>query len=132
MCGSLGIGCDLNKRTAEEQEEIAGYISAYKGLRDTIQVGELHRLKSLSRDEIQAVQYVDKKQAVLFVFLERERYGKKDYHLKLRGLDPNGVYYFVQDGISCEKTGAFLMQNGLYLTLKGDYASDMIVFTLIP
>lgn len=129
MCGSLGIGCDLNKRTAEEQEEIAGYIAEYKLLRDTIQFGELHRLKSLIRDEIQAVQYTGKKQTVLFVFLERERYGKKDHHIKLRGLDPNGKYRFTQDGIFYEKTGAFLMQNGLYLTLKGDYASDMIVFT---
>jgi alpha-galactosidase len=128
MCGSLGIGVDLNKKSEEERAEIAGYITQYKKIRETIQFGDLYRLKSLTRDEIHAVQYVHKEQAVLFVFLDHERYGKKDYPLRLRGLEPGVIYRFEQDGRPVEKSGAFLMQKGLLLTLKGDYASDMILF----
>jgi alpha-galactosidase len=129
MCGSLGIGIDINKKTEEERVEISGYITRYKSIRKTVQFGDLYRLKSLMRDEIHAVQYVYKEQAVLFVFLDHERYGKKDYPLQLRGLESDTVYRFEQDGQVLEKSGAFLMQKGLFLTLKGDYASDMIVFT---
>lgn len=128
MCGSLGIGTDLNKESGEELAEIAGYIAQYKNIRETIQFGDLYRLKSLSRDEIHAVQYVCREQAVLFVFLDHERYGKKEHPLRLRGLEAGAVYRFEQDGRAFEKSGAFLMQNGLLITLAGDYASDMIVF----
>jgi alpha-galactosidase len=129
MCGALGIGSDLSSKTDEELAEIGAYIAAYKGIRDTVQFGKFYRLKSLNRDEIHAVQYVAPKKAVLFAFLDRELYGKKEFSVKLRGLEDTGVYQFEQDGITLEKTGAFLMYHGLLLSLKGDYASDMIVFT---
>ncbi|MGB8454088.1 MAG: alpha-galactosidase [Anaerocolumna sp.] len=55
MCGVLGIGNNLNGLNKGETEEIKKPI--YKNVRDIIQFGKLYRLKSMTKDEIHAIQY---------------------------------------------------------------------------
>lgn len=127
MCGALGIGIDLNKAPKEKMAEIGGYISKYKEIRDIVQFGELYRLCTLRESEIQVVQYNKDSASVVFAFLDHERYGNSLYTVKLRGLKADSRYSCEINGRSCVKTGAYLMQAGLEMVLKGDYDSMMVV-----
>ena len=129
MCGALGIGIDLNRASDEKLTEIAGYIADYKKVRNTVQFGELYRLSSLKTASLQAVQYVRDNQSALFLFLDHERFGETWHTVKLRGLKENAVYEYELDGKILRKTGAYLMQFGLSLHMKGDYDSHLIIFT---
>ena len=53
MCGSLGIGTDLNRTSEEKKRKIKGYVETYKHIRNTVQLGELYRLRSLKNSDIQ-------------------------------------------------------------------------------
>ena len=128
MCGSLGIGIDLNSTSDTKMEEIASYIKVYKEIRETVQFGDLYRLCSLKTDKIQAVQYVKDRESVVFIFLDHEQYGDAFHCVKLRGLEENQVYQFELEGIQYEKTGAFLMNRGVQVKLYGDYDSKLLRF----
>lgn len=127
--GALGIGIDLNRASDEKLTEIAGYIADYKKVRNTVQFGELYRLSSLKTASLQAVQYVLDGQSALFLFLDHERFGKTWHSVKLRGLKENALYEYELEGKILRKTGAYLMQFGLSLHMKGDYDSHLIIFT---
>jgi alpha-galactosidase len=129
MCGAFGIGVNLHEKNAEEKNQITQAIHDYKNVRETIQLGELERLKSLKHDEIQAIQYTRGNQVVLFAFLLHEKFGKTNFVCHLRHLDPEAIYRFELGETTYEKSGAYLMYNGLMLTLKGDYDSLMIVIS---
>ena len=129
MCGALGIGIDLNWASDEKLQEIAGYIADYKKIRNTVQFGDLYRLSSLKNAPLQAVQYVLDGQSALFLFLDHERFGKTWHSVKLRGLKENALYEYELEGKILRKTGAYLMQFGLSLHMKGDYDSHLIIFT---
>lgn len=94
-----------------------------------VQFGELYRLSSLKTASLQAVQYVRDNQSALFLFLDHERFGEIWHTVKLRGLKENAVYEYELDGKILRKTGAYLMQFGLSLHMKGDYDSHLIIFT---
>ncbi|MDY3919001.1 MAG: alpha-galactosidase [Candidatus Limivivens sp.] len=126
MCGSLGIGMDLNTASEETMEAIRHSITVYKEIRDLVQFGRVYRLKSLSRDEIHAVQYVKENRSVVFVFLDHERYGNRHHHLLLRGLKEEKRYRLEYNGKEEVKTGDYLMQMGLFVELKGDYDSILL------
>lgn len=126
MCGCLGIGTDLNRTSDERLEEISAYISVYKEIRDVVQLGKVYRLNSLANDEFHAVQYVKNNRSVVFVFLDHERYGKTHYQVRLRGLLSQKRYRVVINGQEINKSGAFLMNAGLSVLLKGDYDSLLI------
>lgn len=131
MCGTLGIGIDLNRTSTERQREIASYIEDYKKVREIIQFGDLYRLSSLKKQELQAVQYVKDGESVLFLFLDHERYGNTGYRIPLKGLEKDRIYQFEIDGKIWKKTGAFLMNYGINVKLGGDYDSRMISFQII-
>ena len=123
MCGSLGIGTNLNETSEEKKEIIKDYVDVYKRIREVVQFGDLYRLKSFTRDEIHAVQYVKNERSVVFVFLDHEQYGKKYYCLTLRGLDQDKNYRIRMNGSEQVKNGGYLMNKGIYVELKGDYDS---------
>lgn len=127
MCGTLGIGIDLNTATQERCDEIASYIADYKKVRKIIQFGDLYRLRSLKDGDIHAVQYGLGGTQAVFLFLDHERYGKYFNTVKLRGLKENQLYRYDLDGKTFEKTGAFLMNRGMEVKLRGDYDSRMVV-----
>lgn len=126
MCGSLGIGTDLNKTSDEKLEKLAEYIDIYKQIREIVQFGKLYRLNSFNEGDLHAVQYVKENESVIFVFLDHEHYGNSYYHVKLRGLKEEKKYSYKNDGKIQVKSGAFLMNVGIPLSLKGDYDSVLI------
>ena len=129
MCGSLGIGIDLNKAPEEELARIRQYIAEYKSIREIVQLGDLHRLKSFGGEELHAVQYCRGDRSAVFAFLRSERYESSRYRLHLKGLDPTADYRFSLDGKEEIRSGACLMYVGLALRLTGDYDSKLICLT---
>ena len=126
--GSLGIGLDLNKLSEEEKAECAAYVKLYKEIRSTVQEGELYRLASPRSPHGTAVQYVnrDQTQAVLFAFRHSQQYVHPVYPIRMRGLDPEGMYHCEQLKMTC--SGASLMAVGVQPDLKGDFDSELLVF----
>jgi alpha-galactosidase len=128
MCGSLGIGTNLNDTSEDKLQQIRTYIDEYKKVRDIVQLGQLYRLKSFKQDPIHAVQYVLDDVSVLFVFLDHQRYGQEHYRIQLKGLDSSSIYRFEVNGKVGSKSGAFLTNMGLDVPLAGDYDSVLIRF----
>lgn len=126
MCGALGIGVDLNKCTDQDMVKMKGAVTAYKELRGLIQFGRLHRLASLKSDGLQAVQYENGNESVIFAFLDHPNRWKTKFTVRLRGLQENVVYCVEHHGTRNMYSGAFLMRGGLQLALDHDYASCMI------
>lgn len=131
MCGALGIGTNLNNMGEEELACLKKKVGDYKRIRHLVQFGKLYRLGSFRDGGLAGVQYVKGKESVLFVFLPRCRYGRKEYRLGLKGLEENGVYRI--RGLETEeaRSGAFLMYYGLTFHMAGDYDSKMIEIRLI-
>ena len=135
MMGSLGIGNNLNKWTTEDFALATKMIAYYKGIRRTVQQGELYRLFSPREGELTANQYVseDGKQSVLFAFLRSQQYGRPAPTIRLRGLDERGVYRVqaLDNRKLVEKletaSGAYLENHGLDLRLVGDYDSASVL-----
>lgn len=127
MCGALGIGMNLNHTTIEEEHVLAEGIALYKDIREVIQFGSLHRLKSCHRDDLHAVQYIKGDRSVVFAFLIQQERGKREYVLQLRGLKEEGLYTFEVDGKKYQKSGAYLMYHGIVLKMCGDYMSTCII-----
>ncbi|CAI6062619.1 alpha-galactosidase [Cohnella sp. JJ-181] len=127
MCGALGIGLNLNERTEEEMELLKKYVSLYKEIRPMIQFGQLHRLASLPVDGVQAVQYENGKESVLFAFLDHPSRWRTVFSVRPRGLDAKTCYRVEIEGQLQQKySGAFLMNSGLPISLNHDYASCMV------
>ena len=126
MCGSLGIGMDLNKISDEHLEELSGYVEEYKKIRPIVQFGRLSRLQSGRKDDLYAVEYDKDGDAVLFVFLQLRPRGKYEYTVKLRKLEEAAVYAVTVDGKTMEKSGSYLMHHGLVLNMRADFSSKCI------
>lgn len=112
MAGVLGIGENLHVWNQDEIAEARRYVEVYKDIRPVVQNGNLWRLDS-SLDKAQSIQgvsgfgfpvgrnpdrhsfmYVSENaaRAVLFVFLEKNRYASRMNPLYPRGLDPLAMY----------------------------------------
>lgn len=126
MCGSLGIGMNLNKISDEKLEQLAFYVEEYKQMRDTIQFGKLSRLQSGSKDDLYALQYEGKEEIILFVFLLLRPRGKYEFLVKLFHLEEDEIYRLEVNGQEIVKSGAYLMYHGLKLKLGGDFSSCCI------
>src|SRR5258708_19027209 len=129
MQGALGVGSNLNKFTEQDTATATQMIAAYKRIRPTIQTGDLYRIASPRGGDITANQYVssDGKQSVLFAFRHAEQYRADPPVIRLRGLDEKAVYKLeavtnrLAGGQQAQYSGAYLMRNGLALSLRGDY-----------
>ena len=124
MAGSFGYELDVTKMTEEEKEEVKNQIEFYKSIRNTVQFGELYRLKTsfdsneaawmnLSKDKNEAVVSYVKKYAEPNVIPRR---------LKLKGLEKDSLYEVIETGETFG--GDELMYIGLEIgELTGDYAA---------
>lgn len=126
MAGSLGISNDLNKMPAEDIEILKGGILQYKRIRDVVQFGTFYRLKNFKSDDFHAIQFVHGKSCVVFAYLINERFRKKSYNVRLRGLNTEKTYAILCNGEEYKKSGAYCMNHGLDITLQGDYDSIII------
>jgi alpha-galactosidase len=130
MQGSLGIGANLNRWTAEDFATAKRLISAYHAVQRTIVRGSLYRLISpRNGSEFSSTETVsdDKKQAVVFGFSHSTQKGRGFPLLQLKGLDPAAEYKLSWiEGKAPPETlqsasGAWWMNHGIQLDLKGDF-----------
>lgn len=126
MCGSLGIGNDLNGLSQDQLDQIKELVVSYKDIREIVQFGRLYRLCNYKKDDIQAVQYVKENRTVLFVFLIHMKYDKEYYQVKLKGLHKECIYDVEIHGKHLKKSGAYLMNHGIEVKFAGDYSSHLI------
>jgi alpha-galactosidase len=132
MQGSLGIGANLNKWTAEDFTTAKRLIAAYHSVQKTIVRGDLYRLIS-PRDgsSFSATETVagDKGQAVVFAFTVATQQGRGMPLLQLQGLDPETQYKLgfiegkARPGTPEVASGDWWMHHGVWLDLKGDYSA---------
>ncbi|HLJ48886.1 MAG TPA: alpha-galactosidase [Bryobacteraceae bacterium] len=122
MQGALGIGANLNKWSPDDAALATRMIAQYKRIRNTVQLGDLYRLGD-------ATEYVssDGKQAALFAFRHSQQYNTAFPTIHLQALDPKAVYTVELPGSKLTLSGAYLMQSGLNLKLKGDYDSALVI-----
>ncbi len=130
MQGSLGIGANLNRWSAEDFSTAKRLIAAYHSVQRTIVRGDLFRLIS-PRDgsEFSSTETVsnDKNQAVVFAFAHSTQKGRGFPLLQLQGLEPDAEYKLswiegkARPGTPASASGAWLMRHGLQLELRGDF-----------
>jgi alpha-galactosidase len=134
MSGSLALGGNLNKYSAEDLQASTRYVAFYKRIRPTVQRGALYRLIAPEGAESSATEYVstDGRQAVLFGFLHSQQFGTPFPTVFLRGLAEDAIYKVeaIDPGQVQEVgpvSGAYLMHHGLNLNLRGDYDSTSVI-----
>jgi len=130
MMGGLGIGANISHWSDAEVAEAKQYVELYKQIRHVITEGSLHRLLSFREGDLAASQYIsqDGQEVVVFAFQQAQYFGYAEKRLVLQQLDP-GAIYVVQGEAGAEDRawhGSTLMNLGLPLTLRGDYASELI------
>jgi len=130
MQGSLGIGANLNHWSAEDFATAKRLIVAYHSVQRTIVRGDLYRLISPRGDsEFSSTETVagDKHQAVVFAFSHSTQKGRGFPVLQLKGLDPAVEYKLAwidgkaSPGTPESSSGAWWMNHGIQLDLRGDY-----------
>jgi alpha-galactosidase len=135
MQGALGIGANLNKFTDADFALGSRLVEVYKRIRATVQLGDLYRIISPRSGDMTANAWVsrDGNQAVLFAFRHGQQFNTPAAPVRLRGLDEKALYRIdsVVDGklVSRHKeaSGAYLMNSGLTLNLRGDYDAAAII-----
>jgi alpha-galactosidase len=134
MQGALGVGSNLNKWTGEDFATAGKMVALDKRIRATVQNGDLYRLVSPWASDLTANQYVGAggKQSVLFAFRHSQQYNTPVPTIRLRGLDPRAMYRIESiDNKLAEKqpqlSGAYLMEAGLNVNLRGDFDATAVV-----
>ena len=132
MQGSLGIGADITKWSADQMNVARRLIAAYHDVQPTIVQGALYRLLSpRNGSEFSATQTVNeqKSQSVIFAFIHSTQEGRGFPVLKLKGLEPTAQYTLtkiegeVSQGTPEVASGAYWMKHGLDLSdrFRGDF-----------
>lgn len=133
MQGALGLGGNLQKYSRSELEICRRNVALYKEIRSLVQFGDLYRILDADRDEVLCNQYVsrDKMQAVLFLSARGTRFFKKKMNLRFAGLAPDKAYAFTLDGVAYKKGGAFLMEVGLPVYVRGADYNQIVRLTAV-
>lgn len=121
MQGALGVGGNLTKYGLKDLACAKKNIELYKEIRHLVQFGDLYRILDPERDDILFNHYVseDKKESVAFISSVVTKYMKKQISMKFEGLDDNMVYTFEIDKTKYEKSGAYLKNVGIPMTIRG-------------
>lgn len=121
MQGSLGVGGNLTKYSAQDLEIGKKNVALYKEIRHIVQFGDLYRILDPDRDEILFNHYVseDKKESVAFISSSVTRFMKKEIPFKFEGLDDDTVYKFTLNDKEYKKSGAYLKNVGIPMTIRG-------------
>ncbi len=135
MMGSLGIGNDLFKLSAEDRAVAREQIALYQRIRHIVQLGDQYRLRDPFAGHRAAVQYVttDGAESVVFAYQTLETLpGAQSVQdqtdrVRLYGLKAQAVYAVTADDQASELSGRVLMESGLALPLEGNYSSRIIV-----
>ena len=114
--GTFGYEMDLNRLTAEEQEEVKRQTAFMKKYRSVLQFGSFYRLESPFEGNVTAWMSVsgDRKTAVVGWYRTLNGINMGYTRVKLRGLEPDSVYRVSEDGaLRGEYYGDELMNAGL-------------------
>ncbi|HEL2060164.1 TPA: alpha-galactosidase [Streptococcus suis] len=128
--GAFGYELDLTKLSEKELDEISQQIETYHSIRETIQFGQLYRLKKTTNTW--AANYVsqDKNQAVFTFIKILAKPEAPLLHVRLKGLDPDALYECPQLGETFY--GDELMNIGLAMPhVQQDYFSVQYIFNKI-
>lgn len=124
MQGALGLGGDLTKYSDKDLEICRRNIALYKDIRELVQFGNLYRNMDIDEDEISFNQYVNDKKtkSVAFIAANGTRFYKKSVPFYFDGLESDKLYMLEIDGTVFKKSGAYLMNVGIELEVRGaDY-----------
>ncbi|HEM2848325.1 alpha-galactosidase [Streptococcus suis] len=130
MGGAFGYELDLTKLSEKELDEISQQIETYHSIRETIQFGQLYRLKKTTNTW--AANYVgqDKNQAVFTFVKILAKPEAPLLHVRLKGIDPDALYECSQLGETFY--GDELMNIGLTMPhVQKDYFSVQYIFNKI-
>lgn len=129
MQGSLGVGGNLTKYSDEDLQICKKNIALYKEIRDIVQFGDLYRILDIEKDEVLLNQYVteDKSKSVAFLLANGTRFYKKRMPICFDGLDENKRYRFTIQNNTYEKSGAYLMNVGIPLHIRGVDYNEIII-----
>ena len=99
--GTFGYELDLNRLTAEEQEEVKRQTAFMKKYRSVLQFGSFYRLESPFEGNVTAWMSVsgDRKTAVVGWYRTLNGINMGYTRVKLRGLEPDSVYRVSADGV---------------------------------
>ena len=114
--GTFGYELDLNRLTAEEQEEVKRQTAFMKKYRSVLQFGSFYRLESPFEGNVTAWMSVsgDRKTVVVGWYRTLNGINMGYTRVKLRGLEPDSVYRVSEDGaLRGEYYGDELMNVGL-------------------
>ena len=114
--GTFGYELDLNRLTAEEQEEVKRQTAFMKKYRSVLQFGSFYRLESPFEGNVTAWMSVsgDRKTAVVGWYRTLNGINMGYTRVKLRGLELDSVYRVSEDGVlRGEHYGDELMNVGL-------------------
>ena len=114
--GTFGYELDLNRLTAEEQEEVKRQTAFMKKYRSVLQFGSFYRLESPFEGNVTAWMSVsgDRKTVVVGWYRTLNGINMGYTRVKLRGLEPDSVYRVSADGVlRGEYYGDELMNVGL-------------------
>ena len=94
MSGTFGYELDPGKLSEEDKNEIREQINIFKKYYDLIQNGRYYRLSEIKEDYYEAWQFAsdDGSEALLNVVVTQVQPNPALINLKLKGLDPDGVY----------------------------------------
>lgn len=130
MQGALGIGGNLTKYSEKDLEICKKNIALYKQIRPLVQFGKLYRNMDIDKDEILFNQYVnaEKTESVAFIAANGTRFYKKSVPMRFSGLDEQKRYTLSINGKTYEKSGAYLMNVGIDLEVRGaDYNRIILI-----
>lgn len=129
MQGALGIGGNLTEYSEEDLEICKKNIALYKEIRPLVQFGSLYRNMDIDSDEILFNQYVsdDKTESVAFIAANGTRFYKKSVPVLFDGLDGNKRYTLTVGNKTYTKSGAYLMNIGIDLEVRGADYNEIII-----
>ena len=120
---SATFGYELNPLSLsdEDRAQIAAQTSRYHSIAPLIENGDFYRLVSPFETDDCAWMFVskDKTEAVCTYVRQLVRPAVRGLRLKLAGLDENAVYHIYE--LSCDRSGAVLMNAGLLVPLLLDF-----------
>ena len=136
MQGSLGIGANLNHWKSEDFAIAKRMVAQYKQIREIVQRGALYRLISPQNGSEHSVTETvspDQESAVTFAFLHSSTMLYPFPRIYLRGLKPDAMYRLEEIAGKTDAatpvaaSGAFWMEHGVDLNLKGDFQAAAFV-----
>lgn len=124
MMGSMSVGINLLQSPPEELSELRTWLETFKRLRPDLQDAYVYLLASAYRHPYAIFQYVNRARTAttLFAFGHGLNFQQQLPLIRLRGLQPDAVYT-CEDGRRL--SGQALMNRGVPIRLRGDYASHV-------